>query len=80
MRVHFRPARSASKSLAWLALGLTVVVAVAAALVIVLGAAERSCKQQGGELVTETTYGYRYTPGTTKWEYGPIYSTKCEVK
>jgi hypothetical protein len=55
------------------ALIATVVVAFFA-----LNGEEHECESHGGHYVTTVTYGFRYTPGTTKYEYGPIYSSECK--
>lgn len=55
-----------------------VLVATIAACICFMVKADNECTASGGHTVTQTTYGYRYTPGTTKWEYGPIYNTTCQ--
>jgi hypothetical protein len=58
--------------------GIVACVALIGVCVVFAVKSDNACKASGGHTVTTTTYGYRYTPGTTKWEYGPIINSTCE--
>lgn len=53
-------------------------VAVIAACVVLAVKSDQDCQSKGGHTVTHVDYGFRHTPGTGKYEYGPIYTSTCE--